>query len=84
MGLKEYRLEIFDMYGNKIWETTTLEDGIPSEGWKGQNKEGQFLPQGTYIWRAKAIFFSEDLWTGDNNRSGNTQSTQGTVLLLGQ
>ena len=84
MGLKEYRLEIFDMYGNKIWETTTLEEGIPSEGWKGQNKEGQFLPQGTYMWRAKAIFFSEDLWTGDNNRSGNTQSTQGTVLLLGQ
>lgn len=82
MGLKEYKLEIFDMYGNKVWETRALEGGMPSEGWDGCNKNGQLLPQGTYIWRAEAIFFSEDVWTGKNNRSGKPQTTQGTVLML--
>lgn len=82
VGLKEYRLEILDLYGNKIWETTALEDGMPSEGWDGRNKDGKLLPQGVYVWRAKAVFFSEDVWTGKNNRSGKPQTTQGTVLLL--
>lgn len=82
MGLKEYRLEIFDLYNNKLWETDALIMGEPAEGWDGCNKDGKPMPQGVYIWRAKAVFFSEDVWTGDNNRSGKAQSTQGTVLLL--
>lgn len=82
VGLKEYKLEIFDMYGNKIWETRTLEGGMPSEGWDGRNRDGKLLPQGVYMWRAEAVFFSEDVWTGRNNRSGRPQTTQGTVLLL--
>lgn len=82
MGLKEYHLEIFDLYGNKLWESTALEDGVPSEGWDGRNKKGEMLPQGVYMWRAKAVFYSEDVWTGDNNPSGQKQTTQGTVLLL--
>lgn len=82
VGLKEYRLEIFDLYGNKVWETSELVMGAPGEGWDGRNKKGKPLPQGMYIWRAKAIFFSEDVWTGNNNRSGNAQTTEGTVLLL--
>ena len=82
VGLKEYKLEIYDMYGNKVWQTTALKDGVPSEGWDGRNKNGKLLPQGVYMWRAEAVFYSEDVWTGDNNRSGQPQTTQGTVLLL--
>lgn len=82
MGLKEYHLEIFDQYGNKIWETRELEGGMPAGGWDGRDSKGKLYPQGMYIWRAKAIFFSEDVWTGKNNRSGQRQTTQGSVLLL--
>ncbi|MEG2556227.1 MAG: PKD domain-containing protein [Odoribacter sp.] len=82
VGLKVYKLEIFDAFGNKVWETNALEGGVPSEGWDGKNKNGKLLPQGVYVWRAEAIFFSEDVWTGDNNRSGKVQSTQGAVMLL--
>lgn len=82
MGLKEYHLEIFDQYGNKVWETKELEGGMPAGGWDGRDSKGKLYPQGMYIWRAKAIFFSEDVWTGKNNRSGQLQTTQGTVLLL--
>ncbi len=82
MGLKEYHLELFDLYGNRIWESKALVDGMPVEGWDGTNPNGEPLPQGVYMWRAKAVFFSEDVWTGSNNPSGQEQSTQGAVLLL--
>lgn len=82
MGLKIYKLEIFDMYGNKVWQTTALEGGMPSEGWDGRNQKGELLQQGVYMWRAEAVFFSEDVWTGKNNRSGKPQTTQGSVLLI--
>ncbi|MCM1030414.1 MAG: PKD domain-containing protein [Oscillibacter sp.] len=82
MGLQYYKLEIFDQYRNKLWETEALQDGKPSEGWDGCNPKGKPMPQGIYIWRAKAIFGNDDVWTGKNNESGVAQTTQGTVLLL--
>ena len=82
MGLARYRLQIFDQYGNKIWETRALENGRPSEGWDGCNLKGERMPQGMYIWRAEAIFGDAEVWTGDNNESGVPETTQGTVLLL--
>lgn len=82
IGLRQYKLEIFDLYGNKVWETRALEEGMPSEGWDGCNSKGKAMPQGTYVWRAEAIFTDDNIWTGRNNDSGNTQTTQGMVLLL--
>lgn len=82
MGLQRYKLEIFDQYGNKIWETQALEGGKPSEGWDGCNRQGKRMPQGVYIWRAEAIFADDNVWTGGNNGSGVPETTQGTVLLL--
>lgn len=82
MGLQKYKLEIFDQYGNKIWETRALERGRPSEGWDGCNAKGERMPQGMYIWRAEAIFGDSEVWSGKNNESGIPQTTQGTVLLL--
>lgn len=82
IGLKEYRLEVFDQYGNKVWETTALENGHPSEGWDGRNKNGELLPQGVYIWRAQATFLDNKEWTGKNSDSGEEQTTQGVVLML--
>lgn len=82
MGIRVYRLEIFDQYGNKVWETRTLESGMPSEGWDGRNTKGDDLPQGVYMWRARAIFGDDNVWTGKNNDSGVEQTVQGSVLLL--
>lgn len=82
MGLVQYKLEIFDQYNNKIWETQALENGKPSQGWDGYNFKGEKMPQGGYIWRAEAIFADDEVWTGGNNESGIPENTQGTVLLL--
>lgn len=80
-GIREYKLEIYDQYGNKVWETSELEGDKPSSGWDGRNSRGELMPQAVYIWRAKAIFLDDQVWTGDND-SGVKQSTQGTVMLL--
>lgn len=82
MGIREYCLEIYDQYGNKIWETRELQDGIPAEGWDGTSLKGERMPQGVYMWRARAIFGDDDVWTGKNNASGVEQTVQGSVLLL--
>ncbi len=82
MGLQSYRLEILDQYGNVLWVTEELQDGKPVGGWDGTNRKGERMPQGVYIWRAKAIYGNDDVWTGDNNDSGIPEYTQGTVLLL--
>lgn len=82
MGLRSYRLEILDQYGNVLWVTEELQDGKPVGGWDGTNRKGERMPQGVYIWRAKAIYGNDDVWTGDNNDSGIPEYTQGTVLLL--
>jgi PKD repeat protein len=82
MSLSEYHLEIYDQYQNKIWETRELQNGKPSGGWDGTSANGERMPQGIYLWRAKAIFLDDTVWTGENNDSGVVQTVQGTVLLL--
>lgn len=82
LGLKEYHLEIYDMYGNKVWETTEISGGQPVGGWDGRDNRGKLLPQGMYMWRARAIFLNDNVWTGDNNDSGVAQTVQGTVMML--
>lgn len=81
MGVKEYHLQVFDRYGNLVWETREIENGAPAAGWDGTNPQGQPMPQGVYIWRAKAVFLDGNTWNG-NNQSGTSQTTQGTVFLL--
>lgn len=82
MGLVRYKLEIFDLYNNKLWETRALRDGKPFDGWDGYNAKGEKMPQGIYIWRAEAIFADDEVWTGKNNESGVPETMQGTVMLL--
>lgn len=82
IGLKKYHLVIYDQFNNKVWETRALENGHPSEGWDGRNKNGEMLPQGVYIWRAEATFIDDTEWTGKNADSGAMQTIQGVVLML--
>ncbi|MEZ4686795.1 MAG: gliding motility-associated C-terminal domain-containing protein [Bacteroidia bacterium] len=43
-----YKLEIFNRWGNKIFESTT-----PNEGWDGTYK-GKNVPEGVYVWKVYA------------------------------
>ena len=57
-GLIEYHLVIYDTWGNLIWETTRLDNGVPAEGWDGSLK-GKPLPPDVYVWHLKKAIFAD-------------------------
>ena len=77
-SLTEYNLQIFDKFGNLLWENNEINvvDGSPKVGWDGTS-EGLLLPQGTYIWRISARFIN-----GPWNGIGDTNLKTGTVYLI--
>ena len=77
-SLKEYRLQIFDTWGNLVWETSaiTVPDGKPVYPWKGETLDGKPLPQGTYIWKIYAKFTDGTVWPGINGE------TTGPIYLI--
>jgi len=78
-GLKSYRLEIFDTWGIKLWESILLDNGSPHEGWEGMYN-GTILQQDVYLWKIYAEFEDGSVWPGQK-REGIFRTT-GTVTLL--
>ncbi|NQU32186.1 MAG: gliding motility-associated C-terminal domain-containing protein, partial [Bacteroidetes bacterium] len=80
INLKSYRLEVYSAWGNLVFESTRLVDGVPADGWDGtyENKE---MPTGSYIWRVSAVFEDGTIWKGTDNGDGNT-ATSGSVTLI--
>lgn len=76
IGIMEYSIQIFDTWGNLIWQSTALKDGMPSEGWNGRDANGNLYPQDVYAWRASAKFADGTYWSGKNGK------TYGTVTLI--
>jgi len=76
IGLVEYTIQIFDTWGNLIWQSSALKDGMPSEGWNGRDANGRLYPQDVYAWRAAAKFIDGTYWSGENGK------TYGTVTLI--
>lgn len=52
---ERYVFQIFDRWGELIWETTDF-----NQGWNGTVKNGQIAPLGVYIWKAS-------VWEKDRN-----------------
>lgn len=87
--LLEYRLEIFNLQGERLWASQELTDGYPAEGWDG-TYAGELCPQGTYIWKIYAVIdqgdFGERNWEGqtykERENKEDKKSTSGTFLLI--
>ncbi len=63
-GLKKYRLSIYTTWGQKIFETTSLNaDGSPNVPWDG-TFNGKPLQQDAYSWQIEAMFRNETEWKG--------------------
>ena len=84
IGLLEYELEIFDMYGNLLFRTTSLDsEGKPNEGWDGRDIRGNLMPQDVYTWKAKAVFIDGTMYPFGNSRGPSDVTLhRGSVLLL--
>lgn len=63
-GLLQYRLRIYNSWGQKVFETTKLDgSGTPSEPWDGKYN-GQSLQQDTYGWQIEARYINGTEWKG--------------------
>ncbi|THU40841.1 PKD domain-containing protein [Niastella caeni] len=63
-GLSHYRLRIFNSWGQKVFETSRLDNnGSPSEPWDGRYN-GQPLQQDSYGWQIEARYINGTEWKG--------------------
>lgn len=84
VNLEVFEVEVYDSWGNLIWETNALDDeGRPTESWDG-TLNGNKLPAGVYVWTARGIFKDGTVWQGKEMGSGEggNGQTYGTVLLI--
>jgi large repetitive protein len=81
-GLEAYHCQIFDRWGNKIWESTAIdpETAHPVEGWDGTYK-GEPVPMGVYTWRIDAKFANGRMWRG-NNFNAELQTNTGFITIV--
>lgn len=81
MNLKSYRIEVYDTWGDLIWESNKLDSkGRPVEAWDG-TYNGRLMPQGTYMWKVSAVFVDGTIWQGADIGKGKGKAI-GTVTLL--
>lgn len=62
-GLKTYEIWIYDQWGNLVWYSNKLVNGVPAEGWDG-TANGGYLPMDVYTYRIEATFVNGDKWEG--------------------
>ncbi|WP_158996066.1 PKD domain-containing protein [Mucilaginibacter sp. L196] len=80
-GIKTWELQIFNNYGQLLWETNKLDSkGSPVEGWDGMFR-GVLMQQGAYIWQASATFINGSVWNGMSYNNSLPKRT-GTVNLI--
>jgi hypothetical protein len=80
-GMKTWHMQIFNNFGQLIWESTKLDaNGSPVEGWDGTYK-GQIVEQGVYIWQISATLLNGEEWKG-MSYNGSTPSKTGPIHLI--
>ena len=64
VGLKEYHLQIFTIWGELIFESTSLDSkGAPNQPWDARYK-GSLVQQDAYVWKIQAKFKNGSEWLG--------------------
>ncbi|MFZ4548852.1 MAG: PKD domain-containing protein, partial [Bacteroidales bacterium] len=84
VNLSEYKFEVYDRWGNMLWWSDKLdESGRPSEGWDG-TYNGVLMQEGTYVWKASAIFKDNTIWDADSigNKEKLPTTKVGTATMV--
>ncbi len=82
VGLKEYEIEIFSPYGERVWSSNQLtSDHQPAEQWDGTHNDRP-LPQGAYVWKCRAIFENGKIWEGMKYKQDEHPKKTGTVTII--
>ncbi len=81
-GLKKYRLSIYTTWGQKIFETTSLNaDGSPNVAWDG-TFNGKPLQQDVYSWQIEATYKNETEWKGMIYPGSNKPVKAGFITII--
>jgi PKD repeat protein len=80
-GLGRYHIWVRDAWGNLVWESNKLVDGIPSEWWDGKGPDGLIYPGDVYVWEAEAMCIDGTPWPGQV-RDGGPPKRAGTVTII--
>jgi len=84
MGLLDYHAQIFDKWGELLWESTAITNDdmkSPAEGWDGRY-QGKVCQQGVYVWKIEATFIDGTLWEGMSYKFQPRKKTIGDVTLI--
>jgi hypothetical protein len=81
-GLSQYRLRIFNSWGQKIFETTRLDgNGSPNEPWDGRYN-GQYVQQDSYGWQIEARYINGTEWKGMQYPHSDKQVKAGFITVV--
>lgn len=81
IGLKEYLLQIYDDWGNLLWETDAIDEyGRPLHGWDATYL-GAPVQQDAYVWKIHAIFLDDSVWEGVKQPNGRYKQA-GTITVI--
>jgi PKD repeat protein len=81
-GLKTYRLSIYTIWGQKIFETSRLDaNGSPGEPWDGRFN-GKVLQQDAYSWQIEATYINGTEWKGMLFPGSNKYVKAGFITVI--
>jgi len=82
INLKQYKVQVFDSWGNQLWESSNLDSfGRPVDSWNGRKSNGELYQSGTYVWKINATFIDGTVWEGSDIGKGEGK-TMGHVTLI--
>ena len=79
-GLSSYKAQIFNTYGELLWESDRLENTEPADAWDGTYR-GKPVQQDVYVWKIDAIFLNGSRWTG-MSYNGSSPRTMGDLTVI--
>lgn len=79
-GIASWNMQIFNKWGEMLWQTNKLEDGRPVEAWDGMYKSS-LLPQGVYFWKIDVQMINKTPWKG-MSYNGSAPKRTGIINLI--
>ena len=79
-NLKTCEISVYDKWGNLLWYSDAVEDGIFVGYWDGRY-EGKPMQSDVYIWKMEATFLDGQTWDGFDAGNGK-KAKFGSVTLI--
>lgn len=79
-NLKTCEISVYDKWGNMLWFSNEVEDGMFVGKWDG-TYDGKMMKADVYIWKMEATFLDGQVWEGFDAGNGK-KAKYGSVMLV--